>query len=128
MFETQPDIKVINQTLAVLVERKIDAGHCIKFENKYYIPVTRNNSDVYLKKGMTALVIKSFDNQLYINILDQLFALREIPQRLENSKNFDNVKEPKLHKIYIPPMSHPWKHASFMAFVNKQKHRQQAYQ
>lgn len=128
VFEMQPDIKVINQTLAVLAERKIDAGHCIKFENKHYIPVTENNIDVYLKKGMTALVIKSFDNQLYVNILDQLFALREIPQRLEKSKNFDNVKEPKLHKIYIPPMSHPWKHASFMAFVNKQKHRQQIYQ
>lgn len=128
VFETQPDIKVINQTLAVLAERKIDTGHCIKFENKYYIPVTQNNVDVYLNKGMTALVIKSFDNQLYVNILDQLFALREIPQRLEKSKNFDDVKEPKLHKIYIPPMSHPWKHASFMAFVNKQRHRQQLNQ
>ena len=50
VFETEPDIKVINQTLAVLAERKIDTGHCIKFENKYYIPVTQNNSDVYLKK------------------------------------------------------------------------------
>lgn len=128
VFETQPDIKVINQTLAVLAERKIDTGHCIKFENKYYIPVTQNNSDVYLKKGMTALVIKSFDNQLYVNILDQLFALREIPKRQEKSKNFDEIKEPKLHKIYIPPMSHPWKHASFIAFVNKQKHRQQLSQ
>lgn len=128
VFEKQPDIEVINRTLAVLAERKIDTGHCIKFENKYYIPVTQNNSDVYLKKGMTALVIKSFDNRLYVNILDQLFALREIPQRLEKSKNFDDVKEPKLHKIYIPPMSHPWKHASFMAFVNKQRHRQQLSQ
>lgn len=104
VFETQPDIKTINQTLAVLAERKIDAGHCIKFENKYYIPVTKNNTDVYLKKGMTALVIKSFDNQLYVNILDQLFALREIPSRLEKSNNFDEIKKPKLHKIYIPPM------------------------
>ena len=77
---------------------------------------------------MTALVIKSFENQLYVNILDQLFALREIPERHEKSKNFDDTKEPRVHKIYIPPMSHPWKHASFMAFVNKQKHRQQLNQ
>lgn len=128
VFETQPNDETINKTLAVLAERKIDTGHCIKFENKYYIPVTKNNTDVYLKKGMTALVIKSFENQLYVNILDQLFALREIPERHEKSKNFDDTKEPRVHKIYIPPMSHPWKHASFMAFVNKQKHRQQLNQ
>ena len=128
VFETQPNDETINKTLAVLAERKIDTGHCIKFENKYYIPVTKNNTDVYLKKGMTALVIKSFENQLYVNILDQLFALREIPERHEKSKNFDDTKEPRVHKIYIPPMSHPWKYASFMAFVNKQKHRQQLNQ
>ena len=128
VFETQPNDETINKTLAVLAERKIDTGHCIKFENKYYIPVTKNNTDVYLKKGMTALVIKSFDNKLYVNILDQLFALREIPERYEKSKNFDEVNEQCVHKVYIPPMSHPWKHASFMAFVNKQKHRQQLNQ
>lgn len=125
VFEKQPDIKKINQILAVLSERKIDAGHCIKFENRYYIPITENNTELYIKKGMTALVIKSFDNQLYVNILDQLYELKEIPQRLERSKNFDEIKEPKKRKIYIPPMTHPWKHASYMAFVNKQKHRQQ---
>ena len=125
VFEKQLDIKKINQILAVLSERKIDAGHCIKFENKYYIPVTENNTELYIKKGMTALVIKSFDNQLYVNILDQLYVLKEIPQRLERSKNFDEIKEPKKRKIYIPPMTHPWKHASYMAFVNKQKHKQQ---
>ena len=128
VFETQPTIDVINQTLAVLSERKIDSGNCIKFEKKYYIPVDKTNSDIYFSKGITALVIKSFDNRLYANISEQLFALREIPERHEKSKNFDDTEEPRLHNIYIPPMSHPWKHASFMSFVNKQKHRQQSYQ
>ena len=105
VFEKQPSIEKINQILAVIAERKIDAGHCIQFENKYYIPVTANNTDVYLKKGMTALVIQSFDDRLYVNILDQLFALKEIPKHLERSKEFDEVKEPRTHKIYIPPMS-----------------------
>ena len=50
---------------------------------------------------MTALVIRSFDGRLYVNILDQLFALKEIPKRLEKSKEFDEVKEPRTHKIYI---------------------------
>ena len=47
VFEKQPSIEKINQILAVIAERKIDAGHCIQFENKYYIPVTGNNTDVY---------------------------------------------------------------------------------
>lgn len=128
-FETQPDLKIINQTLAVLTTRKIDTGHCIKFENKYYIPVTENNTDIHLAKGTDALVIKSFDNQLYVNIANQLFGLREIPERYETSKNFDAIeKETKPQKVYIPPLSHPWKRASFMAFVAKQKHRQQPIQ
>ena len=124
VFEKQPSIEKINQILAVIAESKIDAGHCIQFENKYYIPVTGNNMDVNLKKGMTALVIRLFDGRFYVNILDQLFALKEIPKRLERSKEFDEVKEPRTHKIYIPPMSHTWKHASFMAFVNIQRNRQ----
>lgn len=36
VFEKQPDDEKINLTLAVLSSRKIDKGHCIRFENKYY--------------------------------------------------------------------------------------------
>lgn len=63
-----------------------------------------------------------------MNVLDILFALQEIPKRYEKSKNFDKIEKTKLHKVYISPMSHPWKHASFMAFLSKQKHRQESYQ
>ena len=38
VFEKQPSKKDINLTLAVLSNRKIDTGHCIKFFNKHYIP------------------------------------------------------------------------------------------
>ena len=36
VFEKQPDIETINQTLAILTERTIDSGHCIKFNKTYY--------------------------------------------------------------------------------------------
>lgn len=70
------------------------------------------------------MVIEAFDKQLYVNILDHLFALEEVPIHEEKSKNFDYAIEPKKHKVYIPPMSHPWKQASFNAYLAKQKHRQ----
>ena len=124
MFETQPSNEVINRILTILSSRKLDNGHCIRYKNKHYLPVCQSGAKAYLKKGLDAMVIESFDKKLYVNILDHLFALEEVPIREERSKNFDEVVEPKKHKIYIPPMSHPWKQASFNAYLAKQKHRQ----
>ena len=124
VFEKQPCDRDINHILSVLSCRKLDGGNCIRYKNKYYIPVTRNAHKAYLKKGMTAMVIEAFDGNLYVNILDHIFALEEVPLREAKSKTFDPVvKDVKPRKVYIPPMSHPWKHASFQAYLAKQKHR-----
>ncbi|MEG2451178.1 MAG: ISNCY family transposase, partial [Clostridia bacterium] len=40
VFEKQPDKKIINQTLSVISARKLDAGHCIRYQNNYYAPIT----------------------------------------------------------------------------------------
>ena len=70
------------------------------------------------------MVIESFEGSLYVNILDQLFVMVEIPEHEELSKTFDvQYEKPKQRKYYIPPMSHPWKHASYLNYVAKQKHR-----
>ena len=123
-FEKSPSSKQINQILAVITRRKIDAGNCIRFNNKYYLPVLSNTHTVYLHKGVPALVIQAFNNCLYANIQDQLFALREVPAREEISKELDMVNpEKKPKKVYIPPLSHPWKQASFKAYLQKQSHR-----
>ena len=45
------------------------------------MPITRNANKAYMKKGMTAMVIEAFDGGLYVNILDHIFALEEIPLR-----------------------------------------------
>jgi hypothetical protein len=45
-------------------------------------------------------------------------------ERLETSKEFDVVeKESRPKKKYISPMSHPWKHASYLQYLQTQKHR-----
>ena len=36
VFEEQPEDEKINLILAVLTERTVDSGHCLKFRNKYY--------------------------------------------------------------------------------------------
>ncbi len=123
VFEKQPSNTEINLTLAVLTDRKIDNGHCIRFNNKYYKPVDADNTPVYHRKGTDVLVIKSFNGELYASINDKIYGLEEVAIKETFSKNFDISKEePRQNKKYIPPMSHPWKHASFMNFLKKQAH------
>lgn len=123
VFEKQPSQEKIYLTLSVISERKIDAGHCIRYDKKYYKTINQDNCPIYHRKGTTVLVIKSFDNQLYATVDDIVYGLKEVPVRSAISKNFDILtKKSKPHKIYIPPMSHPWKLDSFKKFIQKQSH------
>lgn len=123
VFEKQLDEKKINLTLAILTKRVIDKGHSIKFNNKYYRLVNRVGTPIYFNHGTTCIVIKSFDNQLYATVNDTVFALEEIPEVQAISENFDEIVETKAKKIYIPPMTHPWKQKLFESFIEKQEHR-----
>ncbi len=123
VFEKQPDEKKINLILAVLTKRIIDRGHSIKFNNKYYRLVNRNNTPIFFNHGTTCIVIKSFDNQLYATVNDSIFALEEIPEVQAISENFDDIVETKPKEIYIPPMNHPWRQKHFESFIEKQEHR-----
>lgn len=126
VFETQPDIKKINLILAVLSSRKVDSGSCIKFNNSYYLPVDSNGHPVHYRKGTSGMVIKAFDTGLYYCVNEQVYGLELLPDHVLSSKNFDLAETPKgPQKRYIPPMSHPWKQASFEHYCNKQNHRKQ---
>lgn len=124
VFEMQPTLEQINYTLAVLSPRKIDSGHSIKFKNRLYIPVTSDGTPCYMKNRMDCMVIEAFDGNLYVNILDQIYLMQEIPEHMQYSKEFDEEIEPKKKKVkYVPPMSHPWKQGSYLNYLAKQKHR-----
>ena len=66
-------------------------------------------------------MIKSFDNKLYATVNDTVFALKEIPEVQALSENFDELVKTKPKKIYIPPITHPWKQSYFDNFAEKQK-------
>lgn len=124
VFETQPTKKEINLILAVLSNRKVDAGHCIKFFNKYYIPTTSGGSHKYYPAKTPALIIEALDGELYVNINDTVHRLEEVIERHELSKDFDEVKTVKPKRKTIPSMYHPWRIGTFAAYVQQQKHRQ----
>ena len=125
VFEKQPTKEKINLTLAIITKRKIDSGHSIKFNNKYFKPVKEDGSPIYYRKGTSCLVVKAFDGNLFAAINDSVFALDEIPEHERISKNFD-LPEPvkKTKKRYIPPMSHPWRANEFLKHVSAQVHRE----
>lgn len=126
VYEKQPSKDEINKTLAIISQRKVDHGHCIKYKKNYYIPIKADRTPVYFNAKSEALVIESFDKTLYVNISDQLFALKKIDDHEEYSKTFDITpkEEKKEKKLYIPPMTHPWKRQSYLAYLEKQKHRE----
>ena len=124
VFETQPPIEKINLTLAVLCERIVDTGHCLRHSNNYYKMLDKKGLQVHYRKGTKTMFIEAFDGDKYCCVNDtDIYALECIPEHEIKSKDLDlDYKEPKPKKRYIPPMNHPWRKSIFNKFVQKQEH------
>ncbi len=118
VFEKSPSKETINYTLAILTPRKIDNGNAIKYYGKYYHPYLNNSIKCFCPKT-ECLVIKSFNGDLLVTIDEQVLELKELVRNEKSSKNFDETIETKEKKKYLPPMSHPWKLASFKRQIQK---------
>ena len=112
VFEKAPDANNINYTLAILTLRKIDNGNSIKFKNKYYQPYLNNELKCFMPKT-ECLVIESFKGDLMVSIDENIYEMHELIRNKKYSDNFEEVPIKKEKKIYIPPMSHPFKAESF---------------
>lgn len=118
VFEKQPDIEIINHTLAVLTERTIDSGHCIKFKNNYYKTMDSRGLQTHYLKGTKGLVIQTFDNRLLFSTNNKIYELDIIPEHERKSKEFDYSATPKPRKRNIPSARHPWRSNTFLKFRN----------
>lgn len=116
------DIKLINTTLSVISQRKFDRGCSIKYQNKTYLAY-KGAKQINFTRGTKCLVIKTYDNKLLCNVDNELYQLVELQQNVEYSKNFDLEPKIKTKKYtgHIPPMSHPWKQESYIAYLLKSK-------
>lgn len=124
VFVEQPSNEKINLILAVLSERTVDTGHCLRHSNKYYRMLDKNGLQVHYRKGTKVMFIQAYDGNRYCCVNDKdIYALEEIPQHEAKSKELDaDYEKPEPKKRYIPPMNHPWKRQSFNRFVKKQEH------
>lgn len=118
VFIDSPSDEVINYTLAVLTPRKIDNGNSIKYHNKYYQPYLNGQLKCFIPKT-ECLVIRAFNNELLVTIDEQVLELKELSRNERFSKEFDEAIESNERKKYIPPMTHPWKLASFKKQMQK---------
>lgn len=118
VFEKQPDIETINQTLAVLAERTIDSGHCIKFQKTYYKTMDSHGLQTHYLKGTKGLVIKTFDNRLLFSTHGKIYELDPILEHEKKSKEFDYAITEKPRKRSIPSPRHPWRNDTFLKFRN----------
>lgn len=125
VFVEQPSDETINLILAVLNERTVDCGHCIRFQNQHYRMLDNRGLQVHYRNGTKTMVIQAFDGSLYCCVNDkEIYALEKVPERYPSSKELDAeqpAQNPK--KKYIPPMNHPWRRSAFRKFVQNQPHR-----
>lgn len=124
VFETQPENEKINLILAVLCERTVDTGHCLRYSNKYYRMLNSQGVQVHYRKGTKVLFIQAFDGKQYCCVNDRdIYALEVIPEHEAKSPNIDmDYTPPKPKKTYIPPMNHPWRRQQFGKFIKQQEH------
>lgn len=118
VFEKQPDMETINQTLAILTERTVDSGHCIKFHKTYYKTMNSHGVQTHYLKGTKGLVIQTFDNRLLFSTNEKIYELDPVPEHEKTSKEFDYTTTEKPKKRNLPSPRHPWKRDTFLKFRN----------
>ena len=65
------------------------------------------------------------NDQTLITVDDNICKLREVPKDKEISNySMEKPKNKSEEKIYIPPMSHPWKHDSYIKYLNTLPHHE----
>jgi len=127
VMEHAPNEDKINLILAVLSPRKFDCGSSIKYDNSYYQAYDRDDNLVCFRNRTECLVIKSYTNELYVSVDEQVFKLIKCVRNKPVSEEFDQIKIDRRTITHnIPPMSHPWKRASFIQ-QQQRAHKQHTY-
>ena len=123
VFEDSPSDEKINYTLAVLSARKFDNGSSIKYLNEYYRVFDKDGFLKCFKPKTECLVIEAFDGQMLVSVDEQIYSLDKLEIHEKHSEDFDYEPTIKVDKkIYIPPMTHPWRTDNFL------KHKKRAHQ
>ena len=122
-FDNQVSDEKIYLSLSVKARRVVSNGNYISLDKKKYIPVNSAGEFIFLKPKTKVLTIKTLDDSLFVSVeYDKdmnVFALKEIPEYLEYSREFD-FKESKFFEkksVRIPASSYHWRGSVFERFL-----------
>ena len=100
----------LNLIISERFTRIIDNASSIKYDNKYYIPISPDTGEVtcFMKKTKCTFII-TYNAEYWCEIEDNFYILVELENRdTTMRKEIDNNK-PLEKKKYIPPKNHPWR-------------------
>lgn len=107
----------INYYLSNVSRRKISKRNCICYKNKTYRTFDSSRNRIFLPPKFQCLVVKIFNDELFVNFEDKIYTLEEIKLNASYSATFYcDEQRPKEKKRYIPPMDHPWRHSNYEMF------------
>jgi hypothetical protein len=122
IFGKAPRQSERNLILAERSTRTVDGGNTVRYHNQAYATYNSEGERVLVQGGTRGIVIKALDNKLYFNVADTMYRLFELSQNAEYSPEYDYQKPRKIGVVYIPPLSHPYKQASYNRYL-RQKER-----
>jgi transposase len=119
VFEKQMKQDQINRVLSIICNRVFDNGSSIKYNNVYYQVYDRHGERIDFERGTKCLVSKTFDGRLIASVKEKDYVLLEVKTHYDHSTELDPIvkKNVKPKKYYVPPMSHPWKEASYRQYL-----------
>lgn len=100
--------------------RTINNGHSIRYRHQTYQCINASGDIQYLPPKTVIMVIETRNKELFANYQDRLYPLKAVPKHDVYSKELDTLPKPTKVKVtYIPPLTHPWKAASYQKYLNK---------
>jgi hypothetical protein len=118
VFDKQLTLREIDKVLIIANERSVDHGHCIKFENKRYLPIS-GTEFIFLQPHTKVLVIKSFSGKLYLTTDDDhVYQLFCVPKYEFRSTLFDEQVVPETRRgSSVPAITHPWRRMNYRDYL-----------
>ncbi len=90
---TKNDINNLNYILAVLSIRKFNSGNSINYKGKTYLPYSKDGKIVCYRNKTECTVIEAYDGNLYIQVYNEIFILKELQNKLEENESLEDYFE-----------------------------------
>ena len=92
------------------------------------MPAKRSGRAYTLQEGMKVIMIETFDGKLMMNVFDDIYYAREIPQHSSTSKELNYHINEDIQKYSWNLPKYNWRTSNFLGHLAKQKHRQDTNQ